>query len=91
MNATELKYLYLDNDPDGYFFSRKAMRFFGDTMRNYGATETTVWHRDKRVECLELFRKRPVKHGLKSSAYFSFDGKQLLGAKPLASGSMEAK
>lgn len=45
-----------------YFFTRKTMRFFGDTMRNYGVRDTgDAW---------ELYRKKPVKHGLKSSAYF---------------------
>jgi len=40
-----------------YFFTRDTMRFFGDSMRNFGSyrdAEGRVW----------LYRKRPVKHGL---------------------------
>lgn len=45
-----------------YFFTRETMRFFGDTMRNYGVRDAgTAW---------ELYRRRAVKHGLRSSAYF---------------------
>jgi hypothetical protein len=45
-----------------YFFTRKTMSFFGDTMKNYGIRELS--------DCYELYRKKPVKHGLMSSAYF---------------------
>lgn len=48
--------------PDSHFFDRKTMKFFGDTMGNYGLRDAgTMW---------ELYRRKPVKHGLKSSAYF---------------------
>lgn len=47
---------------DQYYFTRDSMKFFGDTMRNYGI----INHPDY----IELYRKRPVKHGLFSSAYF---------------------
>lgn len=57
------------------YFDRNSMKFFGDTMSNYGCrtalvkvlpngnevTEREVW---------ELYRKRPVKNGLQSSVYF---------------------
>jgi hypothetical protein len=49
-------------------------------MRNYGVRDTTIktnwndageWSDNGRtVEVWELYRKHPVKHGLKSSAYF---------------------
>ena len=66
MTQNELKANILAHDPDSHFFDRKTMKFFGDTMRNYGVRKAelngvTVW---------ELYRKRPVKHGLKSSAFF---------------------
>lgn len=50
----------------GHFFKRETMRFFGDTMKNYGlrSYDESTW---------ELYRKRPVKHGLKSSAFFDKD------------------
>ena len=48
------------------FFERNTMRFFGDTMKNYGCRKVTIGERD----LYELYRKRPVKHGLSESAYF---------------------
>ena len=35
MTPQQLKRLYLEHNPEGFFFSRKTMRFFGDTMRNF--------------------------------------------------------
>jgi len=46
----------------GHFFERKTMRFFGDTMRNYGLRDAGAYW--------ELYRKRPAKHGRKESAFF---------------------
>lgn len=63
MNASELKYQHMRLHPDSHFFDRKTMQFFGDTMRNYGVTRHASG-------CWELYRKRPVKYGLQSSAYF---------------------
>lgn len=66
MNASELKY-----HVGGNFFSRSSMKFFGDTMKNYGVRSATITtYDDSNVECWELYRKHAVKHGLKSSAYF---------------------
>lgn len=54
-----------------HFFNRKTMMAFGDTMKNYGVCKTTVnLGGDCEVEAWELYRKRPVKGGLQSSAYF---------------------
>lgn len=62
MTASELKYLYQSHHSSGHFFDRKTLAFFGDTMRNFGVRNAgTHW---------ELFRRRPVKHGLCSSHYF---------------------
>lgn len=45
-----------------HFFDTATMRFFGDRMGNYGLRDAgTMW---------ELYRRKPVKHGLQSSAYF---------------------
>jgi hypothetical protein len=88
MTPSELKYQHETNNPDSYFFDRKSMKFFGDTMRNYGARLVTITSREviegesaifgeprqnvkKTITvCWELYRKRPVKNGLQSSAYF---------------------
>lgn len=64
MTSSELKYQYeLNNNPGAFFFTRSTMRFFGDTMRNYGV----ITHDD----CYELHRKQPVKHGLTASRFFN--------------------
>lgn len=63
MTSSELKYQYEANNPNGFFFTRDTMKFFGDTMRNYGVID----HGDR----YELHRKQPVKHGLTSSAFFT--------------------
>ena len=67
MTPSELKYQIEQHGTVPHFFSRKTMRFFGDTMRNYGVASdvvngTPVW---------VLYRKRPVKCGLQSRAFFS--------------------
>ena len=62
MTPSELKHQYEQANPSGHFFERGSMRFFGDTMRNYGVCDAGKhW---------QLFRKRPVKHGLHGSRYF---------------------
>ena len=62
MPPSELKALYERHNPDGHFFERSNMRFFGDTMKNYGCCDGgEVW---------VLHRKRPVKHGAQGNAYF---------------------
>ena len=66
MTPSELKTNIQANDPDSHFFDRKTMQFFGDTMRNYWVLKTEI----EGVAVCELYRKRPVKHGLKSSAFF---------------------
>lgn len=80
MNASELKYQHESNNPDSYFFDRNSMKFFGDTMHNYGVRAVTVTMQydasgryvEQPVTCeaWELYRRRPVKHGMQSSAYF---------------------
>ena len=83
MNASELKQQVGLHNPGKYFFDRKSMKFFGDTMRNYYVPAKTVFIRRSCgdiVECYELQRKRPVKNGLCGSAFFSVDGfKRTLG------------
>jgi hypothetical protein len=75
MKASELKYHVEQADTESYFFDRKSMKFLDDTMANYGVrselvqseyVEAGVW-----IEVWELYRKKAVKHGNKSSAYFA--------------------
>lgn len=74
MTPSELKYNVENSGLNPYFFDHKSMKFFGDTMKNYGCKSVVV-HVSNGVEidgiaCWELYRKYPVKHGLKSSTYF---------------------
>lgn len=59
--SSDLKY-YVDQT-GSYFFTRKTMSFFGDTMKNYGL----ITH----IDCYEVYRKHPVKHGLDTSTFFN--------------------
>lgn len=78
MNPSELKYQVEKTGSN--FFSRDSMKFFGDTMQNYGVCSATIqcYYNDRdewieggvSVEVWELYRKHPVKHGLQKSAYF---------------------
>ena len=84
MTASDLKHLYQTAEPDGHFFDRKTMRFFGDTMRNYGVRRAAVRNLytpegepNEPRPAWELYRRRPVKHGLASSRYFAEDGREL--------------
>lgn len=57
-----------------YFFTRNNMKFAGDTMANYYVPKHPVQvkkHDGNFEQCWELQRRRPVKHGLNGSAYFS--------------------
>lgn len=79
--ASDLKYAVEQSGNESHFFTRKTMSFFGDTMRNYGVRKIIInsnydEHGDwigkdgVLVEVYELYRRNPVKHGLKDSAYF---------------------
>jgi hypothetical protein len=73
MTASELKALHLSREPDSHFWDRKTMRFFGDSMANFGVRR--VEHADG--PAWQLYRRRPVRHGLQASHYFTLDGKHL--------------
>lgn len=70
--ASDLKHAVEQSGNEPHFFTREAMRFFGDCMSNYGirqpvSVETNV---GETVPAYELVRRHPVKHGLDSSAWF---------------------
>lgn len=62
MTPSELKYQVESHNPDSHFFSRGTMKYWGDSMRNYGVRDAG--------DRFELFRKKPVKDGLTGSAFF---------------------
>ena len=71
MTPSELKYRHEQADPGSCFFTRDTMKFWGDTMKNYGVRATVIsTRRNPETKVWELYRKRPVKHGVHSSAYF---------------------
>ena len=80
MTPSELKHHVEAAGHEPYFFQRKTMAFFGDTMRNYGVRARLIMSDYDRagtyveggspILVWELYRKRPVKHGLQSSAFF---------------------
>ena len=59
----DLKYAYLEKHPDGHFFDRRTMKFFGDTMKNFGIVN--------QKNNIILYRKNPVNGGRMGG--FSFD------------------
>jgi len=72
MTPSDLKREIEEKGTAPHFFTRKTMRFFGDTMKNYavsGPLKITDNMDEERL-VYELRRKKPVKHGLKDSAYF---------------------
>lgn len=62
MTPSELKYKIRQVNSESYFFNRETMRFFGDTMKNFGVRSAG--------ENWELYRKRAVKSG-RGSFYFN--------------------
>lgn len=74
LTSSELRAKVEASREEPYFFDRKTMSFFGDTMRNYGVRETVIdTYNEQAVPVYELYRKRPVKCGLKDSAFFRQD------------------
>jgi len=62
ITVSELKYQV--SETGSHYFERSSMKFFGDTMKNYGIRK----HND--LTAYELTRKQPVKHGLSNSQFF---------------------
>lgn len=61
----DLKHAIQAAGHDSHFFDSDTLSFFGDTMENYGVSEHSSYY--------ELYRRNPVKHGNKASAYFRKD------------------
>lgn len=69
MTASELKARHEQANPDSLFFSRNNMKFAGDTMANFGVRKYVTAQRTV-TDTYELYRKKPVKLGMKDSFYF---------------------
>lgn len=82
-SASDLKYAVENAGYETHFFDRKSMKFFGDTMRNYGVRKAVIktnWdnegnysHEGVEKTVYELYRRRPVKAGNQKSAYFDME------------------
>ena len=80
MTPSELKYAVEQAGNEPHFFTRSTMKFFGDSMSNYGVTSTVIHtnYDENGTFCAngairkvwKLYRRSPVKYGLISSAYF---------------------
>ena len=71
MTASELKYNLEHSGNEPYYFTRRTMKFFGDTMRNYGVRSNVVFDYEGNKHLVwELYRKNPVKCNNQSSDYF---------------------
>ncbi len=69
--ASDLKHAVETAGHETHFFDRASMKFFGDRMSNYGVRQPRkVQTRSAVVEAYELVRRKPVKEGLKDSAWF---------------------
>jgi hypothetical protein len=69
--AADLKHAVQESNREPHFFARDTMKFFGDTMRNYGVRgPVEVTTATRTLQAFELYRRRPVRHGLQESAYF---------------------
>lgn len=79
ISASDLKNLVESTGSN--YFNKDSMKFFGDTMSNYGVRVVVVdkvgWTTLDMV--YELYRKKPVKRGLKDSVFFDKDGKKIGG------------
>ncbi|MFA5759644.1 MAG: hypothetical protein WC942_09865 [Clostridia bacterium] len=52
------------------FFHRKTMKHWGDTMKNFRVKTTTIQTLAGKKEVYELYRKNPVKSGVKQSHFW---------------------
>jgi hypothetical protein len=68
VNASDIKYRYQQLNPNGHFFDRATMKFFGDSMANFGVRKV-----EGAREMYHLYRKRSVKHGLRGDGWIFDD------------------
>ena len=69
--AADLKHAVEHAGNCQHFFTRSSMKFFGDTMKNYGVRQPRTIPTFSGIStAYELVRRQPVKHGLQSSAFF---------------------
>lgn len=71
--AAQLRAAHETAVPESLFFTRNNMAFAGDTMGNFAVASdpvTFATYSGELVTCWRLYRRRPVKHGLRGSFYF---------------------
>ena len=70
--SSDLKFWHERNHPETYFFNRKTMKLFGDTMRNFGVRKIN------NGDLYELYRRQPVNGRLQTSHYFDAETVELV-------------
>jgi hypothetical protein len=83
--ASQLAGFVSNSTSDSFYFSKDTLRFFGDSMSNYGIKHHKLGAR----HIVELRRKRAVKHGMTASAYFELEQGQNDKAKKISSNDAE--
>lgn len=88
---SDLKFALSQRNKDSHFFERSTMKFFADTMKNFGLRRTTIiccwdvagnYHPEGiEVDVIELYRKKPVRLGLYTSSYFRQDNLKFIFPK----------
>lgn len=82
MNIYQLKYNYEVSNPDGDYFSKDNMSFFGDSLNNYTVQSDVIdTTEEDNVEVWKLIRKEPVRDGLQRNAYFRKDTFKVVRSK----------
>lgn len=85
MTPADIKYWLSQRDPKSHFFDRSTMKFFGDTMANYGVRSKPVVitnYLDEEHTCWVLYRKKPATVSkLKSDTYFDTTTFQVIHSK----------
>ena len=74
LTASDLKFHY-EQAQGGHFFDRGSMKFFGDTMSNFGVRAQTefvqTYSQEEPIECYVLYRRKKTSKGMYKSAYFA--------------------
>jgi hypothetical protein len=65
MTPSELKRLYKTHNPNGHFFNTDTMKFFGDSMKNFGVIT--------KGDLIVLYRKKNTRKGFPAGSKWYFN------------------
>lgn len=75
--SSQLKSLHLEAQPESFFFDKKTMNHFGDTMKNFAVSKDVVeTNSGDRITVYELRRKAKTHKGAPAGiiAFFDMNG-----------------